>query len=226
MKPTRLAILAALPREIRPLVRDWPVHVRLRQEGAELWETEGVIAVCAGMGRERVKRALEIAESRANLHGIFSVGYAGALRPEISIAAVYRPALVIDAGSGERFEWLEGSAMLVTVDHVVDEKEKRVLAAQWNADLVDMEAAAVAGLACERGLPFRTLRAVSDGLTTRLPDMSRFTNEQGGILESALAWHLAWHPWQIPAALQVSRQTARASCALAEALAKVLRETT
>ena len=102
------------------------------------------IVVCAGMGRDRVTRALELAESRGPLRSVISVGYAGALRQGMRIDGVYWPAIVIDGQTGERYACEDGEGVLVTADHVVGREEKPKLAAQWNADLVDMEAATVA----------------------------------------------------------------------------------
>ena len=47
----RIAILAALPREVAPLVRDWSAPVVSRREGTSVWESDRAIVVCAGMGQ-------------------------------------------------------------------------------------------------------------------------------------------------------------------------------
>ena len=140
----RIAILAALPREVAPLVRGWSAPLASKSEGTSVWESDAAIVVCAGMGRKRVTRALELAESRGPLRSIISVGYAGALQQGMRIDGVYWPAIVIDGKTGERFACEDGEGILVTADHVVGRDEKTKLAAQWNADLVDMEAATVA----------------------------------------------------------------------------------
>ena len=62
-----------------------------------------------------------------------------------------------------------------------------------------MEAATVARLAKARGLPFRTLRAISDAVDDNLPDLSRFTDERGGFPSASFAVYVALHPWLIPA---------------------------
>ena len=214
----RIAILAALPREVASLVRDWPARTPFESEGASLWECEDAIVVCAGMGRERVARALELAEARGQFHSIFSVGYAGALRPGMRMDKVYWPATVIDAQTGERFECHGGDGTLVTSDHVVHATEKRELAERWNADLVDMEAAAVARLAQTRNLPFRTLRVISDEAADKLPELGRFTDELGGFREASFAVYLALHPWLIPAAVRMGKRATQGSRMMAETL--------
>jgi adenosylhomocysteine nucleosidase len=220
----RIAILAALPREVAPLVRDWADPVVSRANGTSLWENDRAIVVCAGMGRERVTHAMELAESRGPLRAVISVGYAGALRSWMQVDRVYWPAVVIDGATGERFACKDGEGILVTADHAVGRDEKPKLAAKWHADLVDMEAATVARLAKLRALPFRSLRAISDQVDDSLPDLSRFTNAQGGFQSASFAMYVALHPWLIPTTVRLGQQSTRASQAIAQALLQILRQ--
>jgi adenosylhomocysteine nucleosidase len=220
----RFAILAALPREVAPLVRNWSALLVSKTEGTSVWESDRAIVVCAGMGRDRITRALQLAETRGPLRAIISVGYAGALRAGMRTDGVYWPAIVIDGQTGERFACEDGEDVLVTADHVVRRDEKLKLASKWNADLVDMEAAAVARLAKERDLPFRTVRAISDPADDNLPDLSRFTDEQGGFQSASFAIYVALHPWLIPTTVKLGKQSARASQAITAALLQVLRQ--
>lgn len=220
----RIAILAALPREVAPLVRDWPAPVVSRREGTSIWQSDRAIVVCAGMGRERVTLAFQLAESRGPLSAVFSVGYAGALREGLRIDGAHWPAIVIDGQTGERFACEEGEGILVTVDRVVGADEKPILAARWNADLVDMEAATVARLARERALPFRAVRAISDPVDDDLPELGRFTNARGGFESARFARYVALHPWLIPTTIKLGKRSARASRAVAAAILKILRQ--
>ncbi len=218
----RVAIVAALPREIAPLVRDWPVRVSSRRDGTMLCECDRAIAVCAGMGRERVEHALALAAGRGPLDSIISIGYAGALRSGVARNTIHWPAMVIDERTGNHYECEQGSGTLVTAGHVVGREEKPHMAERWNADLVDMEAAVVARLAAERGLPFRALKVVSDESAEALPDFNRFIDANGAFREAAFAGYLALHPWLIPNAIRMGRASAQGSQAMAEALRRVL----
>ncbi len=219
---TRIAILAALPREIAPLIRDWPVRIESRRDGTLIAECDKAIAVCAGMGRERVEYAAALAERQGSLSAIFSVGYAGAVRDGILRNTIYWPETVIDAESGERHSCDGGSGTLVTVGHVLERGEKREMAERWDADLVDMEAATVARLAQMRGVPFRTLKAVSDEVSDELPDLNSFIDARGAFRQAAFAFHLTSHPSMIPSAIRLGRNASRASQALSYALREVL----
>lgn len=218
MKP-RIAILAALSREIAPLVRDWPRRTQ-PEKGIQIWECDRAVAVCAGMGRKRVAKAFEMATKVGPLASVISVGFAGGLREDLVAGRAAWPAMVIDARTGARYPCTGGAGTLLTTDRVLGKAEKREAAARWNADLVDMEASAVAELACKQGLPFRTLRAVSDTVGDVLPDLNRFTDSEGQFREMAFAAYLALHPMQIPAVVRLGRNSSRA----AEAIAQVLRE--
>lgn len=221
MKP-RIAILAALVREVAPLVRVWPVHSHSSADGWTVAENDRAITVCAGMGVQRVLYALELAEQRGSLSAIYSVGYAGALREGIKKASVHWPRLVIDLKTGAQYPCAGKEGTLVTADRVIDFAEKMQLANRWHADLVDMETAAVARLAQKRGLPFHSVRVVSDELGDALPDFNGFIDVHGGIRETAFAVHLAFHPSKIPSAVRFGRHSWQASLNLAAALRKEL----
>ncbi|MEO6829113.1 MAG: phosphorylase [Acidobacteriaceae bacterium] len=224
MKP-RIGILAALPREIEPLIGGWPVRRQSRLDGTLIAECEQAIAVCAGMGSDRVAIALELAESCGPLHSIISVGYAGALREGTERNTVWWPATTIDATTGERYESEGGSGTLVTLGRVAGREEKAQLARRWNADLVDMEAAVVARMAQMRNLPFRALKVVSDEAGDGMPDMNRFINERGGFREAAFAAHLVLHPWMIPSTIRLGRDSMRGSEEMARVLRRLLETT-
>lgn len=219
---SRIAIVAALPREIEPLVRNWPARITSRRDGSMICECDRAIAVCAGMGRERVAHALALAETRGPVHSVISLGYAGALRAGIARNKIFWPRMVVDAATAERFDCEVGSGTLVTVDQVLGLKEKPQVAERWNADLVDMEAASVARVCQLRGMPFRTLKVVSDEAGDVLPDFNRFIDARGGFREAAFAWYLALHPGMIPNAIRMERHTVQASETMARAMSEVL----
>lgn len=224
MKP-RIAILAALPREIDPLIKKWPLRAHSVAEGWTIAENDRAIAICAGMGRERVTYALELAKKRGPLRAIVSAGYAGALRPEISRSSIYWPSLIIDAATGEGFSCDGGRGTLVTADHVVNEDEKAQMAARWNADLVDMETATIARLSQLEEISFRSVRVVSDELVDRLPNFKGFVNRNGGIRQAAMALHLVVHPIGIPTAVRFAGRSRQASEKLATALYEAMEVT-
>jgi adenosylhomocysteine nucleosidase len=206
---SRLGIIAALPREIAPLVRGWqsPCHDRVA-----LWVHGDCVAACAGMGADCVTRAAEAAVN-AGATTLVSVGYAGGLSGAARTASIWVPATVVDAATGERFATGIGRGTLVSVSMVAGADSKRSLAEKFGGDVIDMEAAAVARHAERRGLRFYAVKAVSDTRDARLPDLNRFTRN-GMFLSGRFAIYTAIRPWMWPAVARLGRDSVRAVRAL------------
>ncbi|SPE28640.1 conserved hypothetical protein [Candidatus Sulfotelmatomonas gaucii] len=222
---TRTAIIAAFHGELKPLVRGWPHSTR---NGIHFWaqrnEEEEWIAACAGAGQDAATRAFAGIEEGGPVDLIFSIGWAGALRPEIAAGSARNVAGVIDVRTGERFhcEAGAGELWLATSPKVADQAEKRRLASTYNAALVDMEAAAVARLAAARDIPFYCIKGVSDGFTDRLPDFNRFLSPTGQIRLARLTLYTTLRPWYWPALLRMGENSKRASQNIAESLSDFL----
>jgi adenosylhomocysteine nucleosidase len=223
---TRVAIIAAFPGELKPLIRNWPHSTR---NGVQFWaqrnEEEEWIAACAGAGQDAATRAFAAIEEGGPIDLVFSVGWAGALRADLAPCAAHNLAGVIDARTGERFHCDAGAGLLllVTSPKVADEAEKRCLASAYGAALVDMEAAAVARLASARAIAFYCIKGVSDGLTDRLPDFNRFISRTGQIQLPRLILFAILRPIYWPALLRMGENSKRASQSIAESLLEFLR---
>ncbi len=208
-----IGLVAALPRELAPLVRGWR---HTRQEGVDLFTSERALAACAGMGADYVTHAAEaVAQRGATV--LVSVGWAGGVSAAAHGGQLFIPATVIDAATGERFATGIGQGTLASVNLVAGAGAKRDLASRFAADLVDMEAAAVARHAARRGLPFYAVKAISDPHDARLPDLNRFTR-RGQFGASRFLAHVALRPWLWPAVARMGRDSHRAVLALAQEL--------
>lgn len=223
---TRTAIIAAMPGELKPLVRGWPHSTR---NGVDFWAQRDPedewIAACAGAGQAAATRAFAAIEDGGPIDLAFSVGWAGALRGSIAAGTAHNVAGVIDVRSGERFhcEAEAGDVWLVTSHKVCDEEEKRRLASTYTAGLVDMEAAAVARLAAMREIPFYCIKGVSDGLTARLPDLNRFLSPDGKLQVGRLVLFAILRPWYWSALLEMGENSRKAAQSIAESLHEFLR---
>lgn len=212
---SRIAIIAALPGELKPLVvRRW------ERRGRNLWagrisEFEA-IAVAGGMGAKAARRAVERAFAEFNPNILVSYGWAGALTCAVKPRTACAISEVIDAVTGERFvtDYL-GGYRLITLDHVARADEKRGLAAKHQAVLVDMEAAAVARMAAARNVSFYCFKGVSDGYTDRIPDFSRFMDDQGKLRMAAFIGYIAVRPQYWRGLRQLGKQSSGAAKALA-----------
>jgi len=245
----RVAVIAALPGELRPLVRGWRHESR---RGVELWrrrrgETEW-IAACAGAGQKAALRAWHEIEQTGAIDAVISTGWAGALRAGLAAGRVYRVAGVVDARTGERFATEQirelvapapvesaggetrpgapenGAIWLVTLERVANRQDKPRLAAAHGAGLVDMEAAAVAGAARARGLPFHCVKGVSDGPEDRLPDFNRFITAEGEFRLGPFMGFAALRPWTWRPLLRLGAPSRRSAQALRPAVLRLLDE--
>jgi adenosylhomocysteine nucleosidase len=240
---TRTAIIAAMPDELKPLVRGW---VRSRSNGVDhwRWSFEGGewIAACAGAGVERAALAFAEVEKCGPIDKVISTGWAGALREELLPGQAYDVSCVIDARTGERFltscagVLVDGSPgsqkrelghpdlWLVTAAKVADHAEKQRLASTYQAALVEMEAAAIARLARMRGIPFDCIKGISDGYTDKLPDFNRFISKDGQFRLARFVFFVLFRPWFWPALIRMGENSKKAARALAESLLDFLDE--
>jgi adenosylhomocysteine nucleosidase len=222
---TRTAIVAAMPGELKPLVRGWPHSTR---NGIRFWaqrnEEEEWIAACAGAGQDAATRAFAAIEEGGPIDLVISIGWAGSLSAEIAPGTAHNIAGIIDVRTGERHncEAGAGELWLLTSPKVANSEEKRRLASAYNAALVDMEAAAIARLAAIRDIPFYCIKGVSDGLTDRLPDFNRFLSPDGRFHLARFIFFALLRPWYWPALIRMGENSRQASHSIAESLREFL----
>jgi adenosylhomocysteine nucleosidase len=224
---TRVAIIAAMPGELKPLVRGWPHSVRNNIHfWAQRTEEEEWIAACAGAGQDAATRAFAALEEGGPIDLVFSLGWVGALRADIAAGSAHNVAGVIDVRTGERFrcDAHAGELWLATSPRVADAAEKRRLAIAYNADLVDMEGAAVARLAAMRGIPFYCIKGVSDGFSENLIDFNRFITPGGQFKMGRLLVYVLPRPWHWPSLVRMGENSKQASQSIADCLFDFLDE--
>ncbi|MGA8042307.1 MAG: nucleoside phosphorylase [Terracidiphilus sp.] len=221
---TRTAIIAAMRAELKPLVQGWK---HARRNGVDTWahrDDNLYVAACAGTGHAAATRAFAAIEESAPIDLVFSIGWAGALTTECAPGNAYNVGGVIDARTGERFQCDAGAGKqwLVTSPLIAGPEEKRRLAAAYNADLVDMEAAAIARLAAMRGIPFYAIKGVSDAHDARLPDMNPFLAHDGRFRTARFTLYALLRPWHWQALAHMGENSKKAAEAIAVALCDFL----
>jgi adenosylhomocysteine nucleosidase len=192
----RVAIVAALEREVSGLTRNWS-RIEREHEGRRFifCERDEMVVVCGGIGVEAARRATDavIALYRPGL--VQSVGFAGALEAGLSVGDLFVPAVVIDARDGSRIEIEGGKGVLVTFMAVAGADQKSKLAGAYGALAVDMEAAAVLASACAHGIAFGATKVISDGLDFEIPAAGRFIDADGRFRTVAFIVFTALRPW-------------------------------
>jgi len=219
MPTTRVAIVAALEREIRPLVKRWRISNRdYDGRNFRFFENDPAVLVCGGIGAEAARRVCEAVIKLYQPRLVISAGLAGALDPELEAGRMLTPRLVIDANDGSRTEVGSGSGVLVSFNAVADAKQKIKLGKAYRADAVDMEAAAVARGADTHGIPFVAVKAISDEAGFEMPSLDKFIAGDGQFQVARFVLFAAVRPWLWPGVIRLRANTQKASSALCRAL--------
>jgi len=208
-------MVAALEREVRPLVKRWRTIERDYQgRRFKFYENGQAVLVCGGIGAEAARRATEAVLELYHPELVQSVGFAGALDPALKVGEIFAPRRVIDAREGSNAEMATGFGVLVSVDTVAGAKEKAKLAESYGAQVVDMEAAAVARGAEARDVRFMALKAISDESNFAMPALDRFIGERGQFRTGRFVIFATLRPWLWPRLIQLAGNGAKASRAL------------
>lgn len=188
----KIGIIAALPGELKPLVKGWQPHGKLYS--GRIGETE-CIAIAGGMGAPAATRACEQILAEGGIEALVSYGWAGALSCGLKPPQAVAIHDIIDSKTSEHFVTdMPAGHRLVTLDHVARHEEKRQIAQEFQAPLVDMEAAAVARIAAAHHLAFYCFKGISDGANDKLPDFNRFLDKDSQLRMSSLVAYALLHP--------------------------------
>ena len=213
-----LAGLPGLVRHRSPDVR-WLASATIRGQEAML--------VANGVGRRAVSRGARALLARRRFRGIVSTGFAGALDPALDVGEVLVADRILHGGHAYPARNPSAcppgvrSGALLTVDEVIGTARAKRDLARSGALAVDMEAAAVAGLAAERELPFYCVRSISDGASEDLPvDFNRALRGDGSLSPWRVARQTGCRPAAWGRLLGLARNARTASRSLAECLTR------
>jgi len=217
MDMPKVAIVAALEREVGGLIKNWS-RIKRTHEGREFtfFEHDDTVLVCGGIGLEPARRAAEAVIALYHPALLQSVGFAGALNAKLRVGEIVSPSVVLDARDGSRVDIPGGAGTLITFISVASASQKRNLAQAYGALAVDVEAAAVAAAARAHGIPFTATKVVSDGLDFDMPETARFIDAQGRFRTARFASYTALRPWlwaRVAALASNSRKAAKALAA-------------
>ncbi len=225
MSRPKIAIVAALPGELRPLVKNWS---RLPQSqraafprGCRVYVSERVVAIIGGMGSGPAEAAAEAAIRTLVPNLLISAGWAGALQPGIPVGDIIVPANVVEVSTGRNFSTLAGAGTLASVPGVLDPRQKAKLAETCSAQAVDMEAAIVAWLAREAGISFLAVKSVFDDPDHTVPG-DRFRRSDGKFSYARFLAYSAMHPATWGSLPQMARNARLSARSLANVLNRII----
>jgi len=210
------AIIAALQREVKHLVRGWQEH-KLPNKTVVYTNNFAVIA-CAGMGAARATLAVQAAMAMKPVTALLSVGLAGACDPSLQIGDIVRAGVVVDTQSGERYENSQFKQVLVSTPAIASVMEKQRLYESYRASAVDMEAATVARIARGHDLYFQAIKSISDDASFELQELTRFATHEGQFREAAFAGYSIARPHLWPKLFHLAGNSKRAIQSLAAEL--------
>ncbi len=228
---SKIAIIAAMEREIAPLVRGWKkVTLSSDERQFTVFDGDGAVAVVSGIGCKNAELAARAVVEQYRPSLLISVGLAGALMRSLKVASVFTPNVVVDATDGAEYRCAAdgnhvSGGVLVSAAEIAGAEAKRELVNRFHGLVVDMEAAGVAKVAQREHIGFRCVKAISDEADFAMPPMGKFLNAAGEFQSGKFALWAALRPWQWPRIVALARNSRRAISALSDRLQKDLART-
>jgi adenosylhomocysteine nucleosidase len=214
--PFRFVLLAALPLEVRPFLRQYKAR-RLAEVGLPAWEFDtgegrGALAL-TGMGKEYAEKGVKRVLDLWHPEILVSLGFSGAVRPGLAPGHLvlgesfwhYYP-------QTERLEEVEAPAprydlkelarrldaaglpialgSCVTTAGIIHKGRDGEPLRRLAHPVLDLETAALATAAAATGTPFLALRVITDAAGEEIPDFLRegWKPGYGPSLATALGW--------------------------------------
>jgi adenosylhomocysteine nucleosidase len=218
----RIALVAAMERELGPLTREWSLStIHVAGRSLICHENGEMVAVFSGIGCRRAEEAARGVVEKYQPSALVSAGVAGALIPSLKAGHVVLPNVIVDAASGTEYRSrlggeVIGGGVLVSNYEIAGLKAKPELVECFHALVVDMEAAGVAKVAMENELGFRCVKAVSDESDFDMPALEKFVNREGVIETGRLVRWALLRPQHWPAMIALGRNSHKAIRALCQ----------
>jgi adenosylhomocysteine nucleosidase len=221
---SKIAIIAAMEREIAPLVRGWQRSTLSSGERKfTCFERPSVVAAVSGIGCKNAEIAARAIVDDHRPALLISVGLAGALIRSLKVGSVFTPNVVVDAVDGAEYRCAAdphhvSGGVLVSAADIAGAEAKRELVNRFHGLVVDMEAAGVARVAQQEQIAFRCVKAISDEADFVMPPMGKFLNAAGDFQSGRFALWAAPRPWQWPRIAALARNSKQAITALSDRL--------
>ena len=231
----RVAVLAPMRHELRPLVR--PLSLRKSGRGADTSFSGAVgrveiVAAITRMGTAAAARAAERVLDSGAIDHLVVVGIAGGIGASARIGDLVVPELVIDLSTGAQHRPARlGDAAprgtLATSDGLIVDRDVFARLEERGVIAIDMETSAIAAVCQRRGCPWSVFRAISDRAGDPEIDSAVFAlaTPDGGPNLPAIARFVLTRPWRLPKLARLGRDmqiaTRVAASAAVAALAKL-----
>lgn len=224
----RALVVGAEAREFSGLVRRLTGRALLNWPLRFAWSAGEWTCVAEGPGPRLAARAVEMALDRCRPAALVSVGLCGGLAPQLRIGNILMADRIIDVDRGGQFPASLATASrghsvgaVASTDRVASTVSDKRSLRETGADVVEMEAAAVARIASKQGIPFYCIKSVSDTATDDLIlDFNHLRDKAGRFSRPRIIAAALKRPLRrIPALLKLDRHTRAAAESLGEFLA-------
>jgi adenosylhomocysteine nucleosidase len=231
-----LAIMGAFGQEIIDLRRQMVIEEVVARRDCRLYrgkfKNRDILLVQTGMGKERAENATQFILERYPVTAIISLGFAGALAPELRIGDVVvcstlhcAPGLeqeeqrvepcapdanllsLASQGSGDgatRFCLGSGVTVLQLNSSI---QKMQGLSETFHADIVDMESYWIARIASARQISFIAIRSISDNMQSSVQPFDRILAPDGELLWKKAVLCFLLHPRYLLNVLTLYRNT-------------------
>ena len=230
MASTRVAIIAPMPNELRPVVKMLDLQRTGEQGGMPVFSGSAgsteVVATQTGIGPRLAHEATERLLASTTIDRVVVTGIAGGIEPVSGVGDLIIPAEVVDGATGERFRAtpvgdVSPDGVIRTGDATDYELDDAEIARLRDGGItaLDMETAAIARVCQDRGVPWLAFRAISDmaGDDSVGPVVMTLVNPDGSPRPWAAIRFLLTHPHRIPRMARLGRDANAAAVAAAKA---------
>lgn len=178
----RIAILAPMRWELRPLVRSLSLKPTRSAKPGLLRSALGrveIVATMTGVGTRAAARTAERVLDSTPVDHLLVVGIAGGIGPSVDIGDLVVPDLVMDLSTGAEYRPrtmgdTRPRGTLATCNELLMDQAEVARLERQGVIAVDMESAAIAAVCERRRCPWSVFRAISDRADDRSIDPTVF----------------------------------------------------
>ena len=231
-----LAIVAAMRRELSEIEKSLARKSHIKIEGLDLiegiYKDKELALATVGIGGKRSRKMMTLLREKCQPEALVCVGYAGGASsgPRVGDLVLYTEIRRQDSSltcdgrllekarrtlSDAKLSYHEGSG--VTVSKLISNPNgKKRIGEQLGVEAIDMESYPVVEAANMFDLPVLVVRAITDTVDERLPDLTSILNSAGQVSTARALSYAITHPTSIYPMIRLSRSSGIASCNLAK----------
>ena len=236
----RLALFAAFPQEIKPIVKNFRAAKGVKTTPFKIFFTESssyeIIVILTGVGVSNAEAAMKFVLEQYKPDSIISIGFCGALYKGAEIGDLIWASrvLLISGDKKNTLEFQDSGELLRILCEKVTIKAgsvlslerwmrkteiNRALTEELSFPVCDMETYPLAHLSIKRGLPFFGIRAVTDTADEDIPfNPYEVCDSSGTFRISKVFGLLLCKPTLIPEIIRLGRNSKSASLKLCRAV--------